>query len=172
MNDKPSYLGLLNAIALGEGRAAVYLRCWADTTPHPEVAGVLRSIAIREAEHSMAFEKRLDELGYSVIDMPDAYQDKAMAVASSTTMSDREKFEELKLHRPPTTGKSDIFDKFFENKDIDPITGGLLGRYVAEERDSGRRFAACYDALEAMAVAAPATPAAKKPRKAAARAAK
>ena len=27
------------------------------------------------------------------------------------------------------------------------MTGGLLGRYIAEERDSGRHFADCYKAL-------------------------
>ena len=27
------------------------------------------------------------------------------------------------------------------------MTGGLLGRYVAEERDSGRKFADCYAIL-------------------------
>ena len=55
--------------------------------------------------------------------------------------------------RPPTTaarpqnGTADVFDNFFENKDLDPATGGLLGRYVAEERDSGRKFAECYGLL-------------------------
>ena len=61
-----------------------------------------------------------------------------MKIASSTKLSDREKFEQLGLGRAPTNGKSDIFDRFFENKDLDPQTGGLLGRYVAEERDTGR----------------------------------
>ncbi len=31
--------------------------------------------------------------------------------------------------------------------DLDPVTGGLLGRYVAEERDSGKRLRACYRML-------------------------
>jgi hypothetical protein len=26
----------------------------------------------------------------------------------------------------------------FSDKTIDPVTGGLLGRYIAEERDTGR----------------------------------
>jgi hypothetical protein len=51
------------------------------------------------------------------------------------------------LSEAPQNGKRDIFDSFFENKELDPVTGGLLGRYVAEERDSGRLFAACYASL-------------------------
>ena len=38
---KPSYLGLLNAIALGEGRAHQYLSCWAAKTPDPDVKQVI-----------------------------------------------------------------------------------------------------------------------------------
>ena len=34
----------------------------------------------------------------------------------------------------------DIFDKFFSDHSIDIQTGELLGRYIAEERDSGRRL--------------------------------
>lgn len=147
MSDKPSYVGLLNGIANGERRGAEYLRCWIATTANDEVRATLHTIELREAEHALAFEKRLDELGYGLIVKPDPNQERAMEIAGSTTMTDREKIEALKLHRRPTTGTPDIFDGFFDNKDIDPITGGLLGRYIAEERDTGRRFADCYDAL-------------------------
>ena len=147
MNEKPSYLGLLNSISLGETRAGVYLSCWASVTPNPEVQKVLRTIALRESEHGLAFEKRIDELGYCVVDRPDPEQDAKLAIASSTSLSDREKFEKLNLGRRQEAGKPDVFDRFFENKDFDPATGGLLGRYIAEERSSGRMFADCYEAL-------------------------
>jgi hypothetical protein len=65
--------------------------------------------------------------------------------AATSSMSDREKFEHFRLDRPP--GETDVFDGFFTHKDLDPQTGALLGRYIAEERDSLRRFAACYRAL-------------------------
>ncbi len=39
MSDKPSYLGLLNAIAVNEARAHQYLQVWIDTTTDPEVEG-------------------------------------------------------------------------------------------------------------------------------------
>ena len=37
MTTKPTYLGLLNAIALNETRAYHYLQGWIATTPDPEV---------------------------------------------------------------------------------------------------------------------------------------
>ena len=35
----------------------------------------------------------------------------------------------------------------FDDKTIDIQTGALLGRYIAEERDSGRLFRGCYQQL-------------------------
>ena len=37
------------------------------------------------------------------------------------------------------TEPADQFARFFEDTTIDPQTGELLGRYIAEERDTGRR---------------------------------
>ena len=74
MTEKPSYLGLLNAVAVAARQAAEYLECWAETTTNPDVRATLRTIALREAEHGVAFAKRIDELGYAVIDKPDPAQ--------------------------------------------------------------------------------------------------
>jgi hypothetical protein len=147
MSAKPSYLGLLNAIAVGEADAGCYLAEWAKVTPSDDVRAVINTIALRESEHGMAFTKRIDELGYDVQPRPDPKQAEKMAIASSSSLSDKEKFEALGLGKRPTNGTTDVFDTFFENKDLDPVTGGLLGRYVAEERDSGRKFAECYAIL-------------------------
>jgi hypothetical protein len=59
--------------------------------------------------------------------------------------SDREKFEAFGVGKP--VDGNDVFTNMFANPDIDPVTGGLLGRYIAEERDSGRRLNACCEAL-------------------------
>jgi hypothetical protein len=151
MSEKPSYLGLLNAIAVGERDAGEYLAKWAEVTPSPDVRNVIHTIALRETEHGMAFEKRIDELGFTLQPRDDPKQAEKCAIAASTALSDREKFEALGLGRRPQNGSPDVFDNFFENKDLDPVTGGLLGRYVAEERDSGRKFAECYALLTAPA---------------------
>jgi hypothetical protein len=147
MSEKPSYLGLLNAISVAESDAGRYLEAWAAVTPSADVRGVINTIALRESEHALAFAKRIDELGYTVIPKADPKQAERMAIAASTVLSDKEKFEALGLGRRAKNGDRDIFDGFFENKDLDPVTGGLLGRYIAEERDSGRKLAACYAAV-------------------------
>ena len=38
--------------------------------------------------------------------------------------------------------------KILADTTIDPQTGALLGRFIAEERDTGRRLKACYQALK------------------------
>ena len=84
------------------------------------------------------------ELGYEVRSPVDPEPSESMTIATSKK-SDLAKFRALKLHKGP--GKTDVFDTMFADKNIDPITGGLLGRYIAEERDSGRLLAAEYQRL-------------------------
>ena len=149
MSERPSYLGLLNAISVAESDAGEYLAAWAAVTPSAAVKAVINTVALRESELGLAFARRIDELGYSVIPKHDPKHAERMVIAASTALSDKEKFEALRLGRAPQNGARDIFDSFFENKDLDPVTGGLLGRYVAEERDSGRKLAECYALLSA-----------------------
>jgi hypothetical protein len=147
MSDKPSYLGLLNAIALGESRAHQYLTAWIDVTRNPDVRAVLCTVAAREGEHGMTFAKRINELGYSVREKEDPDFPKRMAVAASTKRSDLDKMEKLGFDRLDTGDRPDIFDGFFKDHSIDIRTGELLGRYIAEERDSARQLRCCYLAL-------------------------
>jgi rubrerythrin len=152
MGDKPSYLGLLNAIALAEGQAQEYLGAWVEVIPSDDVRAVLRKIAAREGEHASSFARRIDELGYQLRtkDDDEARREKARAIVTSDC-SDLEKFEALVLHRLDTGAKPDIFDDFFKDHSIDIATGELLGRYIAEERDSARLFRQCYEQLQATA---------------------
>jgi len=145
---KPSYLGLLNAIALAESRAYAYLTAWMAVTPSDDVRAVLATVAAREGEHGMAFAKRLNELGYSVLDRPDPSQKKKMAIAKSDR-TDLQKMEALALDALDTGAEPDIFDRVFTDHTIDIQTGALLGRYICEERDSGRRLRSCYQQLKA-----------------------
>ena len=71
MSAKPTYLGLLNAIALNETRAYHYLQGWIATTPDPEVREVLCTVAAREGEHGLSFAKRINELGFEVREKDD-----------------------------------------------------------------------------------------------------
>ena len=144
MTDKPSYLGLLNAISLAETRAHAYFEAWIAVTPNPDVRRVLQTVSYREGEHGLAFAKRINELGYELIPKDDPHQEQAMERASSD-LPDVEKFRR--------SGLADIdlsvFDTVFSDHTIDIQTGALLGRYVAEEFDSVRRLRACYEALAA-----------------------
>jgi rubrerythrin len=144
---KPSYLGLLNAIAVAEAEAHDYLVVWAAATPSADVRKVLLTVAAREGEHGMSFAKRINELGYEVRRKENAGS-KAMEIVSSDC-SDLEKMKALKLHKLDTGDKPDIFDDFFKNHSIDIRTGELLGRYIAEERDTARLLRSCYDQLVA-----------------------
>lgn len=141
---KPTFIGLLNAIAVAETAAEGYLTDWAATTKDKKLASTLRFVAMREGEHGKAFAKRLLELGYEVRWPEDQEPSKSAEVAVSDK-SDLQKFRALNVGKP--VGKPDVFDGMFADKSIDPITGGLLGRYIAEERDSGRRLNAEYERL-------------------------
>ena len=147
MSEKPSYLGLLNAIAVAEASAHEYLTAWIAVTPNPDVEAVLRKVAAREGEHGMSFAKRLDELGFQVRPKDDPKRAKRLEIAASDR-SDLEKMKALGLHRLDTGDKPDIFDDVFRDHSIDVRTGELLGRYIAEERDTARLLRSCYRRLK------------------------
>jgi hypothetical protein len=146
MSDKPSYLGLLNAIAVNEARAHQYLQVWIDKTTDPDVKAVLQTVAWREGEHGMSFAKRVNELGYELRDRDDLNLADRLAVAASDR-SDLEKMEYF--------GQNNLdevlgaFDSIFTDHSIDIRTGELLGRYIAEEFDTARLLRCCYDQLKA-----------------------
>jgi hypothetical protein len=145
--NEPTYLPLLNSIAVNEAKGQILLDAWASTTKDEALAQALRFVAIREGEHAMAFTKRMCELGHAVCEEK-AYQvfkdfDGLVACVKSS-ISDAQKIERLQGRRGNEERK-DPFTGFFNDTTIDPQTGELLGRYIAEERDSGRRLKAEYD---------------------------
>jgi hypothetical protein len=144
MSDKPSYLSLLNAIALNEAKAHRYLQAWIEKTDNPEVKAVLQRVSWREGEHGMSFAKRLNELGYGVRDKGEYITEDRYSVATSD-LSDREKIEKLGLHELDKL--LDYFDTVFKDHTIDIETGELLGRYIAEEFDSARLLRNCWEQL-------------------------
>jgi hypothetical protein len=147
MSEKPSYLGLLNAIAVGELGGEVLFTEWAAATPNDDVRAVLETVALREGEHAKSFAKRINELGYSVIPKDDADLPARCAIAGSDALTDCEKFERLGFNRPASN--TDIFAKFFDDVTMDIRTGELMGRYVSEERDTGRMLRSCYTTISA-----------------------
>ena len=147
MAEKPTYLGLLNAIALAETRAHAYLTAWAEVTPDPAVRSVLRTVAAREGEHGMSFAKRINELGFEVRPDDDPGFETRMEIAGSDR-SDLEKIEALQVLRFRSDDEPDVFDTMFRDHSIDIQTGTLLGRYIAEERDTLRLLQGCCAQLQ------------------------
>jgi hypothetical protein len=144
---KPSYLPLLNTIAVNEKKGEIFLNAWADATSDAELEAALRFVAIREGEHAWAFTKRMCELGHEVSEA-DAFQvfkdfeGLLECVCSPASDADKVNYVNGILGGG---GGDDPFGSLFQDTSIDPETGALLGRYIAEERDSGRRLQAEYD---------------------------
>jgi rubrerythrin len=147
-NDKPRYLGLLNTIAVAESAAHEYLTEWAKVTNDPDVRHVLLTVAAREGEHGMSFARRINELGFEVREKELTRSRKALDIVRSDR-SDLAKMEALELHKLDTGGGPDLFDDIFKDHSIDIRTGELLGRYIAEERDSARMLRTCHECLRA-----------------------
>ncbi len=146
---KPSYIGVLNAIANAEAVGHRIFKKWAKVTSCDAIRGTLQMVAIREAEHSLAFEKRLCELGYGLKPKEFPELEKSVKVAKSDR-SDIEKFEQLG-YGDRERRRDDAEDgllKLLANKSIDPQTGALLGRYICEERDSARQLLAAYRSIK------------------------
>ena len=146
MSDTPSYLGLLNAISVNETAAGAIFERWAERTEDPDLAGTLRFVALRESEHGLAFAKRMLELGFAVR-APDDEPQRRFREVVDAELTDAETLEAMRFDAGPP--ETDVFDGMFADKTIDPVTGGLLGRYIAEERDTGWRLQAAYDRLVA-----------------------
>jgi rubrerythrin len=152
MADKPSYLGLLNAVSNAESRAARYLTEWAGVTQDPDVREILVKVAAREAEHGAAFAKRITELGFELRVDEDPGFEERMAVARSRDLTDLDKLERVGLlDYCADESEPDVFDNFFRDHSIDIRTGELLGRYIAEERDTLRLVSGCASVLRSRA---------------------
>ena len=142
MGDTPTYLGLLNSVVINESANAQLFGAWAAHTTDPATQAVLHTVALREAEHAVSFAKRIDELGFSVVERDDPALADRISVATSD-IADHEKFEQLGYGAP----RPDVFGGMFADVTIDIETGALLGRFIAEERDSARRIDAAYAEL-------------------------
>jgi hypothetical protein len=140
--EKPEYLGLLNAISLAESNAGVYLAAWADATNDEDLACCLRLVAARETSHGEVFCRRISELGFSLKPKRDPADGERLAKFADPRISDLEKIG------PEREGEGrDIFrdiKKAMADGVYDAMTCNLLGWYIAEEEDSGRRLREAY----------------------------
>lgn len=141
---KPSYLSLLNSIAVGEARGFKIFNTWLNSCEDPVLGRVLKQVALREREHAAVFSKRLNELGFDVLARTDTSEkfEKRLRQARKNS-SDLKKFRKLlKFHK--TSKSNDPLAGIFDDTSLDIETATLLGRFIAEERDSNRALREQY----------------------------
>ena len=142
--EKPTYLGLLNAISLAETAAGDLLEAWAKATPSEDLASTLRLVAARERSHGDVFCRRLAELGYSLRPKADPRAAERLAKLGDPAISDLEKIPSRREEEADPF--AEIRRRMAEG-DFDPMTVNLMNWYIAEEKDSERRLQAAYDAV-------------------------
>ncbi len=147
---KPAYLGLLNAIALAETNAGVYLTAWADATPNEDLACVLRLVAARETSHGDLFGRQLRELGFDVRKKKDPEANMRLAKYADPEVTDLEK---VGPERPRSDNDFADIERRLAAGEFDPMTANLLCWYIAEERDSGDRLREAFACVRAGAKA-------------------
>jgi len=138
--EKPDYLSLLNAISLGESHAGLYLDAWANATTDEDLACTLRFVAAREKSHGDIFCRRIAELGFALQPKRDPEAAARLAKFADPSISDLEKIG-------PERGAQDFFGEIktaMAAGKYDEMTCNLLGWYIAEEEDSGRRLRDVY----------------------------
>jgi len=141
---KPSYLGLLNAISLAESAAGVYLTAWADVTANDDLAGALRLVAARETSHGEVFCRRIAELGFGLRPKSDPRGAARLAKLANPAVSDLEKIGD------PREEEADPFAEIrrrMAEGEFDPMTSNLMNWYIAEEKDSARRLKEVFDCV-------------------------
>ncbi len=146
--EKPSYLGLLNAISLAETEAGHYLAAWANATDDEELAGCLRLVAARETSHGDLFCRLIGELGYELRQKPDPKAAERLARYANPKISDCEK---VGPERAPERDTFADIKKAMADGVYDPVTCNMLQWYIAEEEDSGRKLREAYAKVRAKA---------------------
>jgi hypothetical protein len=146
--EKPSYLGLLNAISLAETEAGHYLTAWANATDDEELACTLRLVAARETSHGELFCRRLSELGFELREKADPKAATRLARYANPKVSDCEKVG------PEREPEGDIFADIragIASGVYDDMTCNMLQWYINEEADSGARLRDVYAKVRAKA---------------------
>ncbi|MCZ6639997.1 MAG: hypothetical protein O7F71_00350 [Gammaproteobacteria bacterium] len=150
MAKKPSYIGLLNAIVNGERGGYELFNAWSTNTTDELLQPTLNMIAVREMEHSWAFEKRLAELGFNLRPTTNKALNKQVKLLKSKA-SDEEKFASFGFGANTSAEREtgDALLQILSDKSIDPQTGELMGRFISEERDTGRQLTKAFRAMKA-----------------------
>jgi rubrerythrin len=137
MKKKPPFVQQLEQIVIQERGGHEFFKAWSFSTKAKHLAGFLRTIAIREAEHAWSFEKRLDELGFPM-ELAKELPNSKMTQFARSSKSDLKKFDAFSK----LSGHD--FDKkisgaplsIFEDINMDSHTGSVFGRFALEEKNT------------------------------------
>lgn len=153
---RPHHVELLNAIALAERRAGVYLKGWADKTPDAELKACLSLVAARETSHYDVFNRRIEELGDTLVDEwdPDFHE---RLLVSCSDMPDIEKIrwgrakqqQRQQQQQGPTLRER--YEAAATDETVDPLTRSLITWFADEEADSRGLLGEAYARVEAKA---------------------
>ena len=146
----PHYLELLNTIALGERRAGIYLKEWAGKTTDPDLKSCLSLVAARETSHYDIFNRRIEELGHSLVDQDDPELAERLRVSGSD-MTDIEKIQWLRGRPQPNPNMYDRATAAIADDSVDALTRSFLSWFLDVESDSGGLMAKVYSGIEAKA---------------------
>ena len=142
---KPAYLELLNAIALQEERAGIWIRAWSDKTQDATLKQCLDLVAARETSHYHIFKRRIEELGFELRrEVPLDYGER-MRIATSD-MPDNEKiksFDEIQESLPKPSIR-ERFEATMDDETVDQLTRSLLRWFSEVETDSSKSMRATY----------------------------
>ena len=134
---QPHYLELLNTIAIQEREAGIFLQEWAQKTNNDVLRANLALVARRETSHYEIFNRRIEELGFTLEDrtIPELVERKRIF---SSNLSDTEKNAWRKTRMSKQKGHS-IRDKYVaaaSDETVDLLTRSLLRWFADVEEDS------------------------------------
>ena len=139
---RPSYLPLLNTIAIHERNSGVSLKAWADKTPNKDLRTCLNIVAARETSHYEIFKRRINELGFSLQEEEEPGHEERLIVRGSD-LPDREKIRRIRKVVMTADYRSAVSDDT-----TDELTQSLLKWFADEEADSAGRLVEAYDMVE------------------------
>ena len=134
---QPHYLELLNTITIQEREAGIFLQEWAQKTNNDVLRANLALVARRETSHYEIFNRRIEELGFTLEDrtIPELVERKRIF---SSNLSDTEKNAWRKTRMSKQKGHS-IRDKYVtaaSDETVDLLTRSLLRWFADVEEDS------------------------------------
>jgi len=134
---QPHYLELLNTIAIQEREAGIFLKEWSQKTNNDVLRANLALVARRETSHYKIFNRRIEELGFTLEDrtIPELEERKKIF---SSDLSDTEKntWRKTRIFEQKGHSTRDKYVAAASDETVDGLTRSLLRWFADVEEDS------------------------------------